>query len=86
MIPLYVWSAVFIVFPLVIVFYYAFTRDASSGLALSFESFARLGLVGYKAQVQFWEKSQELWLSGSSVLINGRDILSEIDEIKNRLN
>ncbi len=43
MIPLYVWSAVFIVFPLVIVFYYAFTRDASSGLALSFESFARLG-------------------------------------------
>ncbi len=43
MIPLYVWSAVFIVFPLVIVFYYAFTRDASSGLSLSFESFARLG-------------------------------------------
>lgn len=43
MIPLYVWSAVFIVFPLVIVFYYAFTRDASSGLALSVESFARLG-------------------------------------------
>ena len=42
MIPLYVWSAVFIVFPLVIVFYYAFTRDASSGLSLSFESFSRL--------------------------------------------
>lgn len=42
MIPLYVWSAVFIVFPLVIVFYYAFTRDASSGMSLSFESFSRL--------------------------------------------
>ena len=49
------------------------------------ESYARLGLVGYKPQLYFWENSQELWLSGSSVLINGRDILSEIDEIKDKL-
>lgn len=42
LIPLYVWTAVFVLFPLAIVIYFAFTRDAGSGLALSLESFARL--------------------------------------------
>jgi len=42
LIPLYVWSAVFIVLPLAIVFYYAFTREAGSAMSLSFESFSRL--------------------------------------------
>ncbi len=42
LIPLYVWTAVFVLFPLAIVIYFAFTRDTGSGLALSLESFARL--------------------------------------------
>ena len=42
LIPLYVWTAVFVLFPLAIVVYFAFTRDTGSGVALSFESFTRL--------------------------------------------
>lgn len=42
LIPLYVWTAVFVLFPLAIVIYFAFTRDAGEGMALSLESFARL--------------------------------------------
>ncbi|MEE1050167.1 MAG: hypothetical protein U0M60_22410 [Clostridia bacterium] len=49
------------------------------------ESYARLGLVGYKPQIHFWENSEELWLSGDTVLINGRDVLNEIDQIKDEL-
>lgn len=36
------WTAVFVLFPLAIVIYFAFTRDAGEGMALSLESFARL--------------------------------------------
>lgn len=42
LIPLYVWTAVFVLLPLAIVIYYAFTRDTGSGTALSVESFRRL--------------------------------------------
>lgn len=42
LIPLYVWTAVFVLFPLAIVIYFAFTRDTGAGLSLSLESFARL--------------------------------------------
>lgn len=42
LIPLYVWTAVFVLFPLAIVVYFAFTRDTGNGVALSFESFTRL--------------------------------------------
>lgn len=42
LIPLYVWTAVFVLLPLAIVIYFAFTRDAGNGMALSFESFRRL--------------------------------------------
>ena len=40
LIPLYAWSAVFIILPLAIVIYYAFTSDTGSGVALSLENFA----------------------------------------------
>lgn len=36
------WTAVFVLFPLAIVIYYAFTREGVNGVTLSFESFARL--------------------------------------------
>ena len=42
LIPLYVWTAVFIIFPLAIVFYFAFTKESDSGIVLTMESFARL--------------------------------------------
>ncbi len=42
LIPLYVWTAVFVLFPLAIVIYYAFTRPTADGVVLSLESFSRL--------------------------------------------
>ena len=42
MIPLYVWTAVFVIFPLAIVFYFAFTKEAASGAVFSFDAFLRL--------------------------------------------
>ena len=42
LIPLYVWTAVFIIFPLAIVFYFAFTKESAAGVTLTMESFARL--------------------------------------------
>ncbi len=42
LIPLYVWTAVFILFPLAIVFYFAFTKETDAGFALTVESFTRL--------------------------------------------
>ena len=49
------------------------------------ESYARLGLVGYKPQIYFWENSGELWLSGETVLVNGRDVLAEIDALNKKI-
>lgn len=49
------------------------------------ESYASLGLVGYVPHITFWE-NDELWISGDRVLINGRDILKEIDNLKDTLN
>ncbi len=42
LIPLYVWTAVFVLFPLAIVIYFAFTREGGAGLEFSFEGFSRL--------------------------------------------
>lgn len=42
LIPLYVWTAVFVLLPLAIVIYYAFTRASGEGIEFSLESFARL--------------------------------------------
>ncbi len=47
-------------------------------------SFASLGISGGQAVVSLMENG-ELWLRGSSVLINGRDILKEIDNIKTKI-
>ena len=41
LIPLYVWTLVFTVFPLLMVVYYAVTKETSGGVALSFENFLR---------------------------------------------
>lgn len=49
------------------------------------ESYARLGLVGYKPQIYFWKNSGELWLSGETVLVNGRDVLAEIDALNKKI-
>ncbi len=42
LIPLYVWTAVFVLFPLAIVIYFAFTRAGDTGLEFSLEGFSRL--------------------------------------------
>lgn len=49
------------------------------------DSYARLGLVGYKPNIYFWEDSEELWLNGSRVIVDGRDIGASIDELNNRI-
>ena len=47
-------------------------------------SFASLGIAGGQAVVSFMNNG-ELWLRGGRVLINGRDVLSEIDSLKAKL-
>jgi len=42
LIPLYVWTAVFVLFPLAIVIYFAFTRAGGTGFEFSLEGFSRL--------------------------------------------
>lgn len=42
LIPLYIWTAVFVLFPLAIVVYFAFTRETDTGVVLTMESFKRL--------------------------------------------
>lgn len=49
------------------------------------DSYANMGLVGGKPFVTFWEDSGELWLSGDKIMLNGYDVLSEINNIKNKL-
>ncbi len=49
------------------------------------ESYANMGLVGYKPFITFWEDNGQLWLTGDKVMVNGYDILSEINTIKNQL-
>lgn len=44
-------------------------------------SYSSFGTVGDNTVISFMDDG-ELWLRGDRVLINGRDILSEIDEIK----
>lgn len=44
-----------------------------------------MGIVGGSAFVTFWDNGQ-LWLNGSTVKINGTDIMSEINQIKQKLN
>lgn len=44
-------------------------------------SYSSFGTVGGNTVISFMDDG-ELWLRGDRVLINGRDILSEIDEIK----
>lgn len=41
LIPLYVWTAVFIIFPLAIVFYFAFTEGSGGSVSFSLSSFRR---------------------------------------------
>ena len=41
LIPLYVWTAVFVLFPLAMVVYFAFTAQSDGGVVLSFENFRR---------------------------------------------
>lgn len=49
------------------------------------DSYASLGLVGYMPQIFFWEGSENLWLSGNRVLINGIDVLSKLDALTQRV-
>ncbi len=49
------------------------------------ESYANMGLVGYSPFITFWEDNGQLWLTGSKVMINGYDIMAEINSIKNTL-
>lgn len=46
---------------------------------------ASLGIKGYSPFINLWEDSGQLWLSGSSVLINGLNIEQELSAIKQRL-
>lgn len=47
-------------------------------------SYSSFGTVGGNTVISFMDDG-ELWLRGDRVLINGRDILSEIDEIKKQI-
>lgn len=47
-------------------------------------SYASLGISGGQAIVSFMDNG-ELWLRGSDVLINGRDVLKEIDALKAKI-
>lgn len=46
-------------------------------------SFTSMGIAGGKAVVSFMDDGG-LWLRGSKVLINGRDILAELDSLKSK--
>lgn len=50
------------------------------------ESYGKMGIVGGEAFATFWNNNGELWLNGSDVLINNRNVLSEIDELRNKIN
>ena len=48
------------------------------------DTYTSMGVVGGSPFVHFWDNG-ELWLDGSTVKINGTDIMSEINGIKQRL-
>lgn len=48
------------------------------------DTYTSMGMVGGSPFVHFWDNG-ELWLDGSTVKINGTDIMSEINGIKQRL-
>lgn len=49
------------------------------------DGFASLGIVGTKSLISLMEDG-ELWLRGDGVLINGRNVLKEIDNLNARIN
>lgn len=49
------------------------------------DSYANMGIVGSKPFITFWEDGGDLWLTGSSVTVNGVDILAEIQELGQRV-
>lgn len=49
------------------------------------ESYANLSLSGYKPAVTFWEDTEELWLSGERVLVNGVDLNEKISQLENAI-
>lgn len=49
------------------------------------ESYANLSLSGYKPAVTFWEDSEELWLNGEKVMINGVDINKKISDLESAI-
>ncbi len=49
------------------------------------DEYAVMGLNGLTPHIFFWEDSQELWLSGDRVLINGIDLSEKIDRLEQRL-
>lgn len=50
------------------------------------DGLASMGIVGAKPFISFWQDSGELWLSGDRVLINGTDVIGEINSLKSQLN
>ena len=46
---------------------------------------ASMGIKGCSPFINLWEDSGELWLSGSSVLLNGLNIEQELTAVKQRL-
>ncbi len=46
------------------------------------DSYANMGLVGYAPFITFWENSDELWLSGDRVLVNGIDVVEKINSLE----
>lgn len=46
------------------------------------ESYANMGLVGYKPFITFWEESGRLELSGEQVLINGVNLAAKISQLE----
>lgn len=49
------------------------------------DGYAMMGLSGYAPYINFWEESEELWLSGNRVLVNGIDLNQAVSQLDQNL-
>ncbi len=80
--PYFVWSALFIVIPLIIVLFFSFTKETSSGYSFSLENYSRLISPQY-----FSVFKRSIWLAFISTiacLIIGYPVAYIISQMKSR--
>ena len=61
------------------------TYSNGSFLIQKNESYTSMGVVGDNGIISFMDGG-ELWLRGTDVLVNGRNVLDEIDSLKSQIN